>query len=108
MAGEWNGINTNSAAVQINTAFYWVGCLSLAFLTLVLNDRANRWVNALAAATSLVNVISSPALDGAFAGADVITVFVILILLLVLWHVWKWPTEVTAPVQQQEATRRGA
>ena len=95
MASE-KGAGENSAAVQIRSALYLIGCLVVAFLTLVLKDAANRSMNGYAAGASLVTVSLRLNLVGTFGAAGaVITFFVILTLLLIIWHAWKWPVEMS-------------
>jgi hypothetical protein len=57
MAGKIAG--EDSAAMHIALALGVVGILSLAFLTLVLEDRGNRWMNGVCAVGSLIYPVSS-------------------------------------------------
>ena len=113
MAGQLWGANTHSAAVQINIALIWLIPAAMAYLTLVLNDAASRWTNAVVAAISalfaLSTLISQPA--GISAGVNFVSIVGILVALLIIRHAWKWPrgaeaTPVTPPRQAQETARR--
>ena len=113
MAGQLWGANTHSAGVQINIALFWLIPAAMAYLTLVLNDAASRWTNAVVAAISalfaLSTLISQPA--GMSAGVNFVGIVGILAALLIIWHAWKWPrgaevTPVTPPRQTQEMARR--
>ena len=113
MAGQLWGYNTHSAGVQINIALFWLIPVAMAYLTLVLNDAASRWTNAVVAAISVLpalsTLISQPA--GMSAGVNFVGIVGILAALLIVWHAWKWPrgaevTPVTPTRQSQEAARR--
>ena len=113
MAGQLWGANTHSAAVQINIALIWLIPAAMAYLTLVLNDAASRWTNAVVAAISalfaLSTLISQPA--GISAGVNFVSIVGILVALLIIRHAWKGPREadvtpVTPPRQTHEAARR--
>ena len=113
MAGQLWGYNTHSAAVQINIALLWLIPAAMAYLTLVLNDAASRWTNAVVAAISalfaLSTLISQPA--GMSAGVNFVAIVGILVALLIIRHAWKGPrgaevTPVTPPRQTQETARR--
>jgi hypothetical protein len=113
MAGQLWGANTHSAGVQINIALFWLIPAAMAYLTLVLNDAASRWTNAVVAAISVLpalsTLISQPA--GMSAGVNFVGIVGILAALLIIWHAWKWPrgaevTPVTPPRQTQEMARR--
>ena len=112
MAGQLWGYNTHSAGVQINIALFWLIPAAMAYLTLVLNDAASRWTNAVVAAISalfaLSTLISQPA--GVSAGVNFVGIVGILAALLIIWHAWKGPrpAEVTpvTPRQSQETARR--
>ena len=106
----WRG---GSAAVQINIAVLWLIPAAMAYLTLVLNDAASRWTNAVVAAISalfaLSTLISQPA--GVSTGVNFVGIVGILVALLIIWHAWKWPREaeatpVTPSRQAQETARR--
>jgi hypothetical protein len=113
MAGQLWGWNTHSAAVQINIALFWLIPAAMAYLTLVLNDAASRWTNAVVAAISalfaLSTLISQPA--GMSAGVNFVGIVGILVALLIIWHAWKGPrgaevTPATPSRQSLEAARR--
>jgi hypothetical protein len=113
MAGQLWGYNTHSAAVQINIAVLWLIPAAMAYLTLVLNDTASRWTNAVVAAISalfaLSTLISQPA--GMSTGVNFVGIVGILVALLIIWHAWKGPREaeatpVTPSRQAQETARR--
>lgn len=113
MAGQLWGANTHSAAVQINIAVLWLIPAAMAYLTLVLNDAASRWTNAVVAAISalfaLSTLISQPA--GISAGVNFVSTVGILVALLIIRHAWKGPrkaevTPVTPSRQTHEAARR--
>ena len=65
--------------------------IGMIFLTQILNIKANKWANILAAAVTIIMIVGNnlnPDLDDLF--------FVIvecIALLLVIWYAWKWHTE---------------
>lgn len=108
MAGHMWGADIHSAGFQISTAFNLLAPVALAYLTLVLKDTANRWMNAVlgavSAASGIGTLIDQPAWMS--AGIDFVFIVGILVMLLIVWHAWKWPTEVTPSRPGQETTRR--
>jgi hypothetical protein len=113
MAGTMLGGDIHSAGAQIMTAFYFLAPMALAYLTLVLRDTANRWMNGVVAGVTAVSGIS--ALIGQptwmSAGMNFAGIAGTLVALLIVWHAWKWPREAEVPPvtpsrQMQEAARR--
>ena len=110
MDGQLYGANTHSAAVQINTALFFLAPMAVAYLTLVLKDAASRWMNAVLGAitafTTISILIGQP--SGTSAGVNVVTIVASLVALLIVWHAWKWPRRVAVPPprQSQETTRQ--
>jgi CBS-domain-containing membrane protein len=110
MDGQLYGANTHSAAVQINTALFWLGPMAMAFLTLALKDAASRWTNAVVGTVTAVSAISillgQPSWTS--AGVNFVMTVATLVTLLIVWHAWKWPrgAEVTPTREGQEPTRR--
>jgi uncharacterized membrane protein YphA (DoxX/SURF4 family) len=65
--------------------------IAMIFLTQVLNAKANRWANLVAAVFMLVAIISNnlaPDLDDVFYVA-----FECVALLLVIWYAWRWSND---------------
>ena len=111
MAGEWLGGNARSAGLQVLLAFNVLGPMAMAFLTLILKDAASRRTNAVVGAlTAVVAILGLFGLVGGTFGAGVIFSYLVgsLVLLLIVWHAWKWPrpSAVTQPQQRQETTLR--
>jgi hypothetical protein len=110
MDGQLYGANTHSAAVQINTALFWLGPMAMAYLTLVLKDAASRWTNAVVgtvtAASAISILLGQPSWTS--AGVNFVMIIASLVTLLIVWHAWKWPggAEVPPPRQGQEPTRQ--
>ncbi|SNY59155.1 hypothetical protein [Paractinoplanes atraurantiacus] len=91
MAGEWMGTNAHDATVQISWAINWLLPLTMAFLTLVLSDAANRWTNVVVGAIFASGAIGTV---GVASGIPVLALYSALGALLIAWHVWKWPRAV--------------
>lgn len=113
MAGEWLGVNAHGAGVQISMAFNLLAPMAMAFLTLVLKDAASRRTNAVVGAlTAVIAVLGLFGLVGGTFGAGVTFSYLVgsLVVLLIVWHAWRWPrpSEVTPPPQRREPTRLGA
>jgi hypothetical protein len=110
MAGQLWGANTHSAGVQISFALDLFIPMTLAYLTLVLKDAANRRTNTVLGAIYVAGGIS--ALIGQpgemSAAMDFVAIVAILVALLIVWHARKWPrpAEVTPSRSGQETTRR--
>ncbi len=111
LAGELAGADLHSASVQVNAVLFLVGPLVFAYLTLVLKDTANRWMNGVLAAGAALNGISelSRSAGGAPVGTVLLGVVQILVVLLIVWHAWKWPrpTGPISPRRMTVATHRG-
>lgn len=110
MAGTVLGADIHSAGAQIMTAFYFLAPMALAYLTLVLRDTANRWMNGVVGAVSVLSGISALIGQPTWMSAGMNFAFIVgsLVALLIVWHVWRWPrpTEVTPSRPSQETTRR--
>lgn len=112
--GEWVGMDARSAGLQVTLVLgNWVLPMVMAFLTLVLNDVANRWANGVVGAVTAVGAVGIlvSALGGAVgAGVTVAALVGSVVALLIVWHAWKWPRpSETLPLQQRrETTRLGA
>jgi hypothetical protein len=113
MAGQLWGANTHSAAVQINTALFFLAPMAMAYLTLVLNAAASRWASgvlgALTVVTGISTLIGQPA--GMSTGVTFVVIVASLVALLIVWHAWKGPrpaevTPVTPSRQALETARR--
>ena len=64
--------------------------IAMIFLSRVLKNRVNRWVNIIAGALTIVIVINnvSTDLDNMF-----FSTIVAVALLLIIWYAWKWPKQ---------------
>jgi hypothetical protein len=91
MRGEVAGVDPGSTEAQMTIALQPLGAMAVAFTTLTLsNPRTNRMVNgvlaSLAALQAFLATVRSFEEPSAF-----LTGVMVLVSLLVLWHVWKWP-----------------
>jgi len=68
--------------------------LAMAFLTLVLTDKVNRWANGvlgLLVAILMIPDLSGALSEGKFSGDVLVMVASMVAGLLIVWHAWKWP-----------------
>ena len=96
MEGRFGDMEFTSGTL-IFMALFWLVPLIMAFLTMVLRDRVNRYANAgmgvvLTAmwAWDLVEHLSG---GDEFSGEPLVVVAMVVAGLTILWHAWKWPTE---------------
>lgn len=109
LAGEGAAAGLGSPGDQVLTALYWLGPMAFAYLSLVLQDDTNRRTNALLAGGGALYGASelitppNPSVGNYFVG-----VAALLIQLLIVWHVWKWPrvSEVTNAEHSEDAKPR--
>jgi hypothetical protein len=95
MSGHLMGEDVTDPGTQVITVSYSLAPMVLAFLTLVLNGPTARKVNALLGATGAlygVAALVSTTWTLRSVGLELVGVVQLLVPLLVLWHVWKWPT----------------
>lgn len=79
--------------------------LALAFLTLILPDRPNRWVNGVLGVLSAFVWFMNAAEfldDGRLADEDVAGIIAVLVSLFIAWHAWRWPEAEPVPTRPQE------
>jgi hypothetical protein len=113
MAGTWSGADAHSSGVQIVLVIDLLAPMAMAFLTLVLDDVANRRTNlavgsfgTFTAILSLIGVLSGTS----GAGVTVAVLVGTVVGLSIVWHAWKWPhpSEATPPQRRQAMARPGA
>ena len=109
-AGEVGGMEL-SDAITVLFAVFWLIPLAMAFLTLALRDRANRWSNGvvglLMAAMYAVDTVEH-LVDGAFGGEALMMLAGILVAAIIVWHAWKWPMASRATARPSGAPIRPA
>ena len=111
IAGEWLGADARSAGIQVLLAFNLLAPMAMAFLTLALDDVVSRRTNVVVGTlTAVYAVLNLFGLLGGSFGAGVAFSYVVgsLVVLLIVWHAWKWPrrSEVPLPRQERESTLR--
>jgi hypothetical protein len=83
-----------STGLLLMMSIFWIVFLSMAFLTLILKDTANRYTNAVLgiffAIYLIIEIYMSLSMQE-FSGSNLIQVFGVLFSLLIFWHAWKWP-----------------
>jgi hypothetical protein len=86
-----------STGLLIMMSIFWIVFLSMAFLTLILKDTANRYTNAILgiffAIYLIIEIFMSLSMQE-FSGSNLIQVFGVFFSLLIFWHAWKWPKAV--------------
>ena len=83
-----------STGLLLMMSIFWIVFLSMAFLTLILKDTANRYTNAILgiffAIYLIIEIYMSLSMQE-FSGSNLLQVFGVLFSLLIFWHAWKWP-----------------
>ena len=93
IAGEMEGMEITNGLLIVMSLF-WIVFLSMAFLTLILKDKINRYTNAilgiLFAIYLIIEIYMSLSMQE-FSGSNLLQVFGIIFAFLIFWHAWKWP-----------------
>ena len=101
------------AGFQINQ-FYLAGVAVyialpslMVFLSLALRPRANRWANIALSVVYIVTILAS-CIGETWAYYFILSIAECVLLLLIIWHAWRWPRAV-APVEDNgmSTTTRG-
>ena len=97
MAGNINGMSINEGLRFYFAIFWWIPFI-MAFLTLTLKDRANRWTNhvmgILFAIFCTIGLVES-AIKGMPAAITVDYFIGVVFAALIAWYAWKWPKQAT-------------
>ena len=83
-----------STGLLLMMSIFWIVFLSMAFLTLILNDTVNRYINAILGVFFVIYLIVEIYMSLSmqeFSGSNLIQVFGIIFSFLIFWHAWKWP-----------------
>ena len=85
-----------TAGTLIFMALFWLVPLIMAFLTMVLKDRVNRYANAGMGAVLTAmwtwDLVEQLVSAQEFSGEPLVVGAMIVAGLTILWHTWKWPT----------------
>ncbi len=85
-----------TAGTLMFVALFWLVPLIMAFLTMVLQGRVNRYANAgmgvVLTAMWVWDLVEHLASGEEFSGGPLVVVAMIVAGLTILWHAWKWPT----------------
>ena len=97
IAGKFEGMEIN-AGFLIVFSLFWLIPLTMAFLTLILKDKINRYANAVLGLLFGIYVISSVSIPLSmgqeFSGHLLLESVGIIIAFLIIWHAWKWPKKI--------------
>ena len=96
ITGEMGGMEI-STGLLLMMSIFWIVFLLMAFFTLILNNTANRYTNAILGIFFIIYLIVEIYMSLSmqdFSGSNLIQVFGILISFLIFWHAWKWPKTV--------------
>ena len=83
-----------STDLLLMMSIFWIVFLSMAFLTLILNDTVNRYINAILGVFFVIYLIIEIYMSLSmqeFSGPNLMQVFGIVFSFLIFWHAWKWP-----------------
>jgi hypothetical protein len=95
MEGRFGDMEFTAGAL-VFMAMFWLVPLIMAFLTMILRGRVNRYVNAgmgvLLTAMWTWDLVEHLASGEEFIGGPLVVAAMIVAGLTILWHAWKWPT----------------
>jgi len=96
IAGEMEGMEITAGVLMI-FALFWLIPLIMAFCTLIINDAANRWSNAILGlffgVFYIVDISGHLSKGEEFGGHCLMGVAGIIVAFLIAWHAWKWPKQ---------------
>ena len=75
-------------------AIFWLVPLTMAFLSLILKDSINRWVNLIMGAIWLILGTMISVTNGYISIAHLlIDIALNVVCVIIIWHAWKWPKQ---------------
>ena len=93
--GEFEGEKIDAAMLALMVGLFCLLPLAMAFVTLVLRDPVNRYVQAIMGTVAAVmwtwDVAEHVSKEPTISGGPVMTLTLIIAGLLIVWHAWKWP-----------------
>jgi hypothetical protein len=93
IAGEIEGMQITTGMLIVLSLF-WIVFLLMAFLTLILKDKINRYTNGVLGIFftfyMIYDMYSSLSVQE-FSGSNLLQVFGLIFAFLIFWHAWKWP-----------------
>lgn len=92
LGGVYEGMVVTEELLVFFTLF-WLIPLTMAFLSLTLKDSANRWTNIILSLFWAVMWIIDMAEGGLLLAQYLINASMIVVVALIVWYAWKWPTE---------------
>jgi hypothetical protein len=95
IAGEIEGMEI-STGILIVFSLFWIIFLTMAFLTLVLKEKINRYANAILGIFFIFFMIYdlySSLSAQEFSGSNLLQIFGMIFAFLIFWHAWKWPVK---------------
>lgn len=95
IAGEIEGMEI-STGMLLMMSLFWIVFFMMAFLTLILKEKINRYANAILGLFFTIYMIydmyTSLSMQE-FSGSNLLQVFGLIFSFLIFWHAWKWPKE---------------
>lgn len=105
------GVDPATAQAQVYTALGVLVPLAMAFATLVLVDRVNRWANGAVGLLTAVTLLSL-VLQNLNDPLVLVLAVMLVVAAFVVWHVWQWPQQDTptspADASEHSPHRMGA
>lgn len=92
LGGVYEGIPVTEGLILFFTLF-WLISLTMAFLSLVLKDSANRWVNIILSIFWGVLWLIDMIEGGLLLAQYLLNSSMIVVAALIIWHGWKWPKQ---------------
>ena len=92
LGGVYEGIPVTEGLLLFFTLF-WLISSTMAFLSLVLKDSANRWANIILSIVWGFLWIIDMIEGGLLLAQYLLNVSMIVVTALIVWHAWKWPKQ---------------
>jgi len=94
MSGTFFGAPITGQAQLFVTFFWWIPWV-MAWLTLTLKNKANRWINLVFGILFAIGLIGSLIQDASYASIALFVNYIvgIVVSLLIAWYAWKWPKQ---------------
>ena len=90
LGGVYEGIKVTEGLLLFFTIF-WLISLTMAFLSLILKDKANRWTNIILSLFWGVIWVMDSVEGGLLQAQYLLIISMIVVAALIFWHAWKWP-----------------
>lgn len=99
ISGEIEGIQLSEGLLIVNAVTMAIQSVMI-FLSLALKANANRWANLIIGVFALVVLVAATYAGGIDLRYAIQAGVELVLIMLILWHAWKWPKQELAGVAQ--------